>query len=71
MSIVLFAIIGATIKAGVWYWVCFAVYCLAKVKLIIENIVCDQIADGVADNIKSEVQSNAREILYIHNNSDT
>ena len=28
MGIVLFAIIGATIKAGVGYWICFAVYCL-------------------------------------------
>jgi hypothetical protein len=28
MSIVLFAIIGATIKAGVGYWVCFAWYCV-------------------------------------------
>ena len=27
MSIVLFALIGATIKAGTAYWICFGVYC--------------------------------------------
>ena len=27
MSIVLFAIIGAAIKAGTAYWICFGVYC--------------------------------------------
>lgn len=31
MSIVLFAIIGATIKAGTAYWVCFGVYCALKI----------------------------------------
>ena len=36
MSIVLFAIIGATIKAEAWYWVCFGGYCLWKlVELIL------------------------------------
>ena len=30
MSIVLFAIIGATINAGAWYWICFGGYCLCK-----------------------------------------
>lgn len=28
MNIVLFAIIGVTIEAGVAYWICFAVHCL-------------------------------------------
>lgn len=28
MSIVLFAIIGATMKAGLEYWICFSFYCL-------------------------------------------
>lgn len=28
MAIVLFAIIGAKINAGVAYWICFGVYCL-------------------------------------------
>lgn len=28
MSIVLFAIIGATMKAGPIYWICFFLYCL-------------------------------------------
>lgn len=27
MSIVLFAIIGSIIEAGVAYWICFGVYC--------------------------------------------
>lgn len=27
MSIVLFAMIGAAIKAGVAYWICYGVYC--------------------------------------------
>lgn len=27
MSIVLFALIGAAIKANVAYWICFGVYC--------------------------------------------
>ena len=30
MSIVLFALIGATIKAGLAYWICFGVYCMTK-----------------------------------------
>ena len=35
MSIALFAIIGATIEAGVWYWICFSGYCFLKfIKLI-------------------------------------
>ena len=37
MSIVLFAIIGATIKANVAYWICYGVFCALKVvKLIIK-----------------------------------
>lgn len=39
MSIVLFAIIGATLKMGVWYWICFAVYCLCKLIEYIATIV--------------------------------
>ena len=36
MSIVLFAIIGATINANSAYWICFAIYCVIWfVKLII------------------------------------
>ena len=35
MGIVLFAIIGAAIKPGVAYWICFSVYSLWKfIKLI-------------------------------------
>lgn len=35
MTIVLFAIIGATIDAGVWYWVCFGVHCLCEIIAVI------------------------------------
>lgn len=38
MSIVLFAIIGATIKAGVGYWICFAVFCAFKLGNAIEEM---------------------------------
>ena len=31
MSIVLFAIIGAKISAGTAYWICFGIFCGAKV----------------------------------------
>lgn len=30
MSIVLFAIIGAHINAGVGYWICYGLFCLFK-----------------------------------------
>ena len=33
MSLVLFAIIGATIKAGAWYWICYTVYSIIKATL--------------------------------------
>ncbi len=37
MSIVLFSIIGASIKAGTAYWICFGIYCLFQVlKVVIE-----------------------------------
>ena len=39
MSIVLFAIIGAQINAGAWYWICFALYCAFTVyNAIVETI---------------------------------
>lgn len=31
MSIILFAIIGSTIKAGAAYWICFGIFCALKV----------------------------------------
>lgn len=37
MAIVLFAIIGATIEAGVGYWICFSVYCVLRfIKALLE-----------------------------------
>lgn len=37
MSIVLLAIIGAKINAGVAYWVCFGLHCLFKVIHTVEE----------------------------------
>ena len=31
MAIILFAIIGATIKANAWYWIAFGIFCAIKV----------------------------------------
>ena len=39
MSIVLFAIIGAGIKAGVGYWMCFATYCVIWLIKTIANFI--------------------------------
>lgn len=41
MTIVLFAIIGATIKAGVAYWICYAMLCVWKVGRAIAIICSD------------------------------
>ena len=38
MSILLFALIGAYIKAGVAYWICFSIHCLIKVILIFAEV---------------------------------
>lgn len=39
MPIVLFAIIGALIDAGVGYWICFSIYCAAvAIKLIMDVV---------------------------------
>ena len=38
MSIVLFAIIGATMKAGMGYWICFSFYCLFWVIKLIASL---------------------------------
>ena len=39
MTIVLFAIIGACIKAGVAYWICFSIFCVHKAIVYIGRIV--------------------------------
>lgn len=31
MSIVLFALIGASLEAGLAYWICFGVFCMFKI----------------------------------------
>lgn len=41
MSVVLFAIIGTTIKAGVGYWICFSVYCLISLIQLIAKLIED------------------------------
>lgn len=38
MSIVLFAIIGATIEAGTAYWICFGGFCTIKITKCIVNV---------------------------------
>lgn len=39
MSIVLFAMIGVAIKAGIAYWICYGVYCTIAVLKMILNLV--------------------------------
>jgi hypothetical protein len=51
LSIVLFAMIGAAIKAGAWYWVCFAVYCLAKVARLFDDIIEEQRTEAIIKKI--------------------
>lgn len=41
MTIILFAIIGATIKANAAYWICFGIYCAWKVTKAIINLCSD------------------------------
>ena len=41
MSIVLFAIIGASIKAGVAYWICYGLLCSWKIGTAIAKICSD------------------------------
>lgn len=42
MSIVLFAMIGAAIKAGIAYWICYGVYCTIAVLKMIINYEIDE-----------------------------
>lgn len=37
VSIVLFAILGATVKVGAGYWICFAIYCIGWLAKTIVN----------------------------------
>lgn len=39
MSIVLFALIGAAIKAGLAYWICFGIYCMLKTTICISKFL--------------------------------
>ncbi len=38
MSIILFAMIGAAINAGMWYWICFGGYCAIVLIRFIDNL---------------------------------
>lgn len=38
MSIVLFAILGATLKMGTAYWICFGCFCFIKVCNLVDAI---------------------------------
>ena len=39
MSIILFAMIGATINAGAASWICFGIYSVFRVLTIIERVI--------------------------------
>lgn len=39
MSIVLFAIIGATINAGAGYWICYSIFCVIKFFQCLVNVM--------------------------------
>lgn len=39
MTIVLFAIIGAQINAGSWYWICYALYCMFSLYIAIKETI--------------------------------
>ena len=39
MGIVLFAIIGAQINAGNWYWICYALYCAISLYSAIKETI--------------------------------
>ena len=39
MSIVLFAIIGATLDLGTWYWICFGLMCLFKTLYAVLDVI--------------------------------
>lgn len=41
MSIILFAIIGATIKANAGYWICYGIFCAFKVIRLIIKLCTD------------------------------
>ena len=51
MNIALFAIIGATIKAGTGYWICFGIYCLLR---LIDFIL--RIAKAILDKMEEKNQ---------------
>lgn len=39
MGIVLFALIGSAIEAGLAYWICFGIYCLAKATIFMSKFL--------------------------------
>ena len=41
MGIVLFAIIGETIDAGVGYWICYSIGCILEVAKFLINLVSE------------------------------
>ena len=41
MSVVLFAIIGATIKAGTGYWICYSLYCVIWFIKFLANFITE------------------------------
>lgn len=45
MAITLFAIIGATINAGVGYWICYGIFCAVKLFTAIKEVM-KEMSDG-------------------------
>lgn len=43
MDIILFAIIGAKINAGVWYWICFGLYCAFNLYNALKETIAERI----------------------------
>lgn len=43
MLIVLLAVIGDTIDAGVAYWICFIIYCVIRLITVILEIIKDRV----------------------------
>lgn len=36
MTIIMFAIIGTKIEAGLWYWICYGIWCAIRVAKALE-----------------------------------
>lgn len=39
LEVILFAILGATTKANLWYWICFGFFAFYKIVLFLGNFI--------------------------------